>query len=51
MNTVERPEGFKEKRAEMVISKFEKISGGSPASPPAPVQQEFEEPDPDDIPF
>jgi single-strand DNA-binding protein len=54
MNTVERPEGFKEKMAELVVQKFEKISG-SPATPTPPpvraVAEESAEPDPDDIPF
>ena len=55
MNTIERPEGFKEKMAEMVVQKFEKINGSVvPASTPVPtpakpVEQNL--PEPDDIPF
>ncbi|MEM9770457.1 MAG: single-stranded DNA-binding protein [Cyanobacteria bacterium P01_D01_bin.73] len=37
MNTFERPEGFKEKRAELRISKIHSVgSGGMAAMPPAP---------------
>jgi single-strand DNA-binding protein len=53
MNTVERPEGFKEKMAEMVVQKFERINTSTPTTPP-PTQLASTpetEPDPDDVPF
>jgi single-strand DNA-binding protein len=58
INTVDRPEGFKEKRVELVVQKFKKINSGSssPMAAPAPApvvatNQDTSEPDPEDIPF
>lgn len=55
MNTIERSEGFKEKIAEMVVQKFEKLSGSvkpisTPIQTPAPPIEQYL-PEPDDIPF
>ena len=46
MNTFERPEGFKEKRAELRISRVHRLDGGSGMAPPAPVPTPMAVPDP-----
>jgi single-stranded DNA-binding protein len=37
MNTIDRPEGFKEKKLEFVISQIEAVGTGMPMAAPAPV--------------
>lgn len=37
MNTIDRPEGFKEKKAEFVISQIESVGGGLGVTAPTPV--------------
>ncbi|MGD1937274.1 MAG: single-stranded DNA-binding protein [Cyanophyceae cyanobacterium] len=52
MNTFERPEGFKEKRAELRISRIHSLGGGGMASmPPAPTPASVPDPGADFAPL
>lgn len=63
MDTIDRPEGFKEKRAELVVSRFYTVDGNivdHPAQPAAtvpvtprvaPPPPEFEDISLDEVPF